>query len=96
MHSVFVDMLISTINSLRSSSLYGGGSSMGSGALSLTRTSVSPFVDNRAVFVPYYYSASDGYAALGVVNTTTGSGTTVLLYLCIYHSFSPTPFVLWY
>lgn len=55
-------------------SLYGRGSG-GGDATKLTADSNTAYVDNRVVYVPHYYS-TDGYAALGVVNETTGSGKT--------------------
>ena len=54
--------------------LYGGGSGPGDARL-LTKQSVSPHVENKETYVPHYYS-TDGYAALGVVDKTTGGGKT--------------------
>ena len=59
-----------------SSKLYGRGAGPGDDH-TLTATSVSPFVENRQAYTPYFYS-TDGYSALGVVESwaTTGSGKT--------------------
>mmetsp|Transcript_126746 Transcript_126746/g.405846 ORF Transcript_126746/g.405846 Transcript_126746/m.405846 type:complete len:773 (+) Transcript_126746:92-2410(+) len=48
--------------------LYGRGASP-EDAYSLTKNSAQPLVCNKATYVPYYYS-TDGYAALGVTDTT--------------------------
>mmetsp|Transcript_14152 Transcript_14152/g.35788 ORF Transcript_14152/g.35788 Transcript_14152/m.35788 type:complete len:798 (+) Transcript_14152:69-2462(+) len=60
--------------STKAGQLYGRGSGKGD-ATKLTGTSVNPYVDNTATYVPHYYT-TDGYAALGVVNITTGNGKT--------------------
>lgn len=60
--------------STNSSRLYGGGSGSGD-ANSLTLSSVSPHVLNRETYVSHYYTP-DGYAALGVVNVTSGGDIT--------------------
>ena len=54
------------------SRLYGGGASKAD-APSLTRSSVTPLVDNTRVFVPHYYS-TDGYACLASTNVTGPAG----------------------
>lgn len=60
--------------STNSSRLYGGGSGSGD-ANALTLSSVSPHVLNRETYVSHYYTP-DGYAALGVVNVTSGGDIT--------------------
>lgn len=52
----------------------GTGSSMAGhdGFFVADNTTVTPTVDNTAVFVPYYYS-ENGYGALGAVDATVGS-----------------------
>jgi alpha-glucosidase len=54
--------------------LYGRGAGKDD-ATHLTANSNKAFVENRMTYVPHYYS-TDGYAALGVANVTTGSGKT--------------------
>jgi len=51
--------------------LYGRGAAPPD-ARQLTATASDPLVCNRATYTPYYYS-TDGYSALGVVNTTDGA-----------------------
>eukprot|EP00928_Gymnodinium_smaydae_P089309 TRINITY_DN73299_c0_g1_i1.p1 TRINITY_DN73299_c0_g1~~TRINITY_DN73299_c0_g1_i1.p1 ORF type:complete len:794 (-),score=67.51 TRINITY_DN73299_c0_g1_i1:54-2435(-) len=59
--------------SSKDGALYGGGA--GKQDAALIRNSVSPYVENKVVFVPHYWSR-DGYAALGVANSTIGDGKT--------------------
>jgi len=61
--------------------LFGRGAGAGDDT-TLYATSVSPHVENRESYVPYYYS-TDGYAALGVVEdwAVTGPGKTNYLQL---------------
>jgi len=56
--------------------LYGRGAGAGDDHV-LTSTNVSPHVENREAYTPYFYS-TDGYSALGVVDSwrTTGQGKT--------------------
>jgi len=60
--------------STASAKLYGRGSGPGD-AKQLTSDSNTAMVENKMTYVPHYYS-TDGYAALGVVNITTGNGKT--------------------
>ena len=64
-----------TLSTANASLLYGRGAGPGD-ASALTATSVAPMVENRMTYVPHYYAAADGYAALGVVPTTSGDGKT--------------------
>jgi alpha-glucosidase len=61
-----------SFSSSSSTKLYGGGSGKGQSS-TLSRTSVSPHVQNTEVYVPYYYS-TDGYSALGVTPIVDAPG----------------------